>query len=116
MLSRLHALTKRPVAISEFASTTSTSSGTSVAAKSQWIVDAFKYLHAQNIKMVIWFNLAKETDWAVFGGPSGDSTFNHKGNTYNTYSVYKSAVEASSFISSDAANPRLLTDAQFAGF
>lgn len=116
MLSRLRVMTKKPVSITEFASTTVTSSGTSVAAKSQWITDAFNYALAQDIKMVVWFNGAKETDWAIFGGPSGDSTFNYNGTTYNTYSTYKAAVSSSPFVPSDTANPRLLTDTKFAGY
>jgi hypothetical protein len=65
--------------------------------------------------MVVWFNEAKETDWAIFDGPTGDSTFNYNDTTYNTYSTYKSAVTSSSISSTDPTNPRLLTDAQFAG-
>ncbi len=116
MIRRLRTLTKRPLSITEFASTTATTSGPSVAAKSQWITNAFNYILAQNIKMVVWFNDAKETDWTVFGGPSGDSTFYYNGNTYNTYTAYKTAVGSSNFISSDTSNPRLLTDAQFGGW
>lgn len=115
MLNRMRALTSKPISITEFASTTLTSSGPSVAAKSQWITDVYKYALAQDIKMLVWFNVAKETDWAVFGGPSGDSTFNYKGN-YKAYAAYKSAVRSSSFIPSNTANPRLLTNEQFGGW
>lgn len=116
MLSRLRALTTKPVCITEFASTTLTTSGPNVADKSWWITDAYNYALAQDIKMLVWFNVAKETDWAVFGGPSGDSTFNYNGTTYNAYSAYRSAVGANSFVSSDTTNPRLLTDAKFSGY
>lgn len=115
MLTRIHALTKRPVAITEFASTTLTSSGSSVKAKSEWIAAAFNYILAQNIKMVVWFNQDKEADWATFGGAKGNSTFYYKNKTYNTYSAYKKAVRSSHFVSSDTANLRLLTDNQFRG-
>ena len=116
MLGRLKALTKRPIAITEFATTAATSTGINVAAKSQWIRDMLGYALAQDVKMVVWFNEAKETDWKVFGGFSGDSYFDYSGQRHNTFSAYKSGVGSSSFIPSDPANPRLLTDAQFAGF
>ena len=116
MLNRMRALTTKPISITEFASTTSTIAGPSLTAKSQWITDVYKYALAQNIKMVVWFNLAKETDWAVFGGPSGDSTFDYNGMSYKAYTAYKTAVGSSSFVSSDTANPRLLTDTQFSGY
>jgi beta-mannanase len=115
MLDRLRRLTNKPVAITEIGSTTETSQGINIAAKSGWIIEAFNYILSRNIKMVVWFNEAKETDWAIFGSPTGDSTFNYNGTTYNTYSTYKSAVSPSSILSTDPTNPRLLTDAQFAG-
>ena len=116
MIGRLRALTTRPLSITELASTTSTTSGISVAAKSQWIADAFNYALAHNIKMILWFNQEKETDWAVFGGNRGDSTFTYNGTTYNTYAAYKTAIGSSSFVSSDVTNPRLLSNDQFGGW
>lgn len=115
MLSRLRAMTTKPVAITEFASTTSTSSGTSLPDKSQWIADAFNYAVTNNIKMVVWFNQDKETDWAAFGGGRGDGTFTYNSQTYITYDTYNTSVGTNSFVSSSSTNLRLLTDAQFAG-
>jgi beta-mannanase len=115
MLQRLRGLTKRPVAISEFATSSLTSSGNNTKAKSQWIGEAFQYALAENIKMVIWFNKDKETDWAAFGGVKGDSTFQLKNTVTNTYSAYRKAVSSRRFISTNSRNPRLLTDSQFAG-
>lgn len=116
MLSRLRAITTKPISITEVATTPATPSGISIAGKSQWIADFFNYVLAQNIKMVVWFNDSKETDWTVFGGLIGDSYFDYNNSRYNAYSAYKSAIGSSNFISSDTTNPRLLTDAQFAGF
>ena len=96
MLNRLRLLTNKPVAITEIGSTTETSQGIDIAAKSGWIIEAFKYILSRDIKMVVWFNEAKETDWAIFAGPTGDSTFNYNGTTYNTYSTYRLAVSSSS--------------------
>jgi len=115
MIDRLRAVTTRPLAITEFASSTSTSSGTSVAAKGQWLTDTFKYTLAQNIKMIVAFNEDKETDWAAFGGSRGDSTFTYSSQTYITHAAYNTSVGASNFVSSSSINPRLLTDAEFAG-
>jgi beta-mannanase len=111
MITRLRALTARPLAITEFAST---SEGNGVSGKSQWVSDTFTYFAGQGVKMVIWFNEDKETDWAVFGGTGGDTTFKYGRTNYNGYASYKTAVGAHG-IPSDTTNPRLLTDAQFAG-
>ena len=114
-LSRLRALTTKPIAITEVATTGDTTTGTSVAAKSQGIIDFLKYALDRDIKMVVWFNDAKETDWKVFGGFSGDSQFDYSNKRYNAFSGYKASVGSSIFVPSNPANPRLLTDAQFAG-
>lgn len=115
MVARLRALTSKPLAITEGASTTATVSGASVAAKSGWVTEFFNYLLANDIRLVAWFNEDKETDWAVFGGARGDSTFKSGRTTYRTYAAYRSAVGFDALIPSDPGNPRLLTDAQFAG-
>ncbi|MGL4620025.1 glycoside hydrolase family 26 protein [Chroococcidiopsis sp.] len=116
MLGRLKALSTRPISITEVASTPATPSGISTDAKAQWISNFYKYILANDIKMVVWFNFSKETDWSVFGGPSGDSYFDYYYNRYNAYSSYKNAISADAFVPSDPNNPRLLTDAKFAGY
>ncbi|MDV2993463.1 MAG: Endoglucanase H [Chroococcidiopsis sp. SAG 2025] len=115
MLHRLHRITSKPVAIGEMATTTTTTAGNQIAAKSQWITKIFKYTHSHNIKAIAWFNQDKETDWAVFGGDRGDSTFVNNGKTYKTYSAYKLAIRDRSWISANTKNLRLITDAEFAG-
>jgi mannan endo-1,4-beta-mannosidase len=115
MISRLRTITTKPLNITEAASTSTTATGPSMQAKSQWITDFYAYVATNNIKMVIWFNEDKETDWAVFGGGNGDGTYRYGRTTYKTYAAYKTAVGSSNLIPSDSANLRLLTDAQFAG-
>ncbi|MCA1991335.1 MAG: hypothetical protein LDL41_04700 [Coleofasciculus sp. S288] len=115
MMTRLQAMTTKPLAITELGTTTTTNSGISLAAKSQWVTDAFNYALAKNIKMMLWFNQDKETDWAAFGSSQGDTTFTYNLKTFKTYAAYKSAINSNSFVSSSATNPRLLTDSQFAG-
>ncbi|HEY8563746.1 MAG TPA: glycosyl hydrolase [Pyrinomonadaceae bacterium] len=115
MTNRLRALTAKPLALTETGSTTSTTSGTSVPAKSQWLTDFFNYLAARDVRLVAWFNEDKETDWAIFGGLNGDGSVKIGRTTYKTYNAYRTGVGSSSLVGSSAANPRLLTDAQFAG-
>lgn len=116
LLTRVRGLTTRPVALTEFASTSATVTGTSVSAKSAWISDVFAYVTLNQIKMVCWFDDNKETDWAFFGGANGDGQYKFGRTTYRTYSAYKTAISAPAFSASDPANPRLITDAQFAGY
>ena len=115
MLTRLRAITTKPVAITEVGSTTATSAGVDVAAKSAWISRLFAYTQERDIRMVAWFNEDKETDWALFGGVNGDSVFAVGRTKYKTYASYKAAVGGAGFVGTSAAQPRLLTDTQFAG-
>jgi mannan endo-1,4-beta-mannosidase len=115
MTGRLRALTSKPLALTETGSTTSTLSGVSVAAKLQWTTDFFNYLAARDVRLVAWFNEDKETDWAIFGGGGGDGTFTLSRTNYKTYSTYRTGVGSANVVGANAANPRLLTDAQFAG-
>lgn len=70
----------------------------------------------RHVPAIAWFNQDKETDWAVFGGDRGDSTFVDNGKTYKTYSAYKTVIRDRNWISTNAKNPRLITDAEFAGW
>jgi beta-mannanase len=115
MIGRLRALTAKPLALTETGTTSSTLSGISTAAKSQWLTEFFNYLAARDVRLVAWFNEDKETDWAIFGGTGGDGTFTFSRTNYRTYSAYRTGVGSSNVVGANANNPRLLTDAQFAG-
>jgi len=115
MLARVRTKTAKPVALTEFASTSASGSGTSVPAKSAWISDLFAYAVSSQIKMLCWFNEDKETDWAMFGGANGDSTFKVGRTSYKTYAAYRAAVAVNVFATPTPTNPRRITDAQFAG-
>ena len=116
MTARLRVLTpNKPLAVTEVASTSSTVAGADVTAKGAWISDLFSWLPGHDVGMVVWFDTDKETDWAVFGGSGGDETYRSGRTTYRAYSSYRRAVTGTAMIGSDPANPRLLTDAQFAG-
>lgn len=117
MLARVRALTARPMGLTEFASTSTTTAGANLAAKSQWIGDVFAWATANNIRMVCWFNEDKETNWAIFGGVEGDGDYKVGRTTYRTFAAYRTAVQAGTWATPNAAaNPRLLTDSQFAGY
>lgn len=115
MVSRLRAITNKPLTITEVASTTARGAGTDITAKTQWLTDTFNYAIAQNINMIIYFNEDKETDWAVFGGTRGDSSFTYNSQIYITHTGYSNSVGTSDFVAPNIADPRLITDTQFAG-
>jgi mannan endo-1,4-beta-mannosidase len=79
MIARLRKLTTKPLAIPEYATTSSTTKGASEAAKSEWISAFLKYSRAKDVRMVAWFNEDKETDWAMFGGRLGDGSYTGDG-------------------------------------
>jgi len=114
MVDRLRAISARPLALTETATTTLSASGPSVAAKSEWTTALFDYAAAAQARMVIWFNQDKETDWAVFGGARGDGVFKYGRTSYRTYSAYRAAVTRPEVIGSSGQG-RLISDAQFAG-
>jgi mannan endo-1,4-beta-mannosidase len=116
MIGRLRTLAVgKPLSITEYASSTATTGGPNVAAKSQWITAVQTYVLAKDVRLVAWFNEDKEADWAVFGGSNGDSSYRSGKVVYKTYTAYQNAVLRSEFIGSNKNNPRLLTDAQFQG-
>lgn len=115
MIGRIRALSVRPVALAEFATTSSRPFGSSMADKLTWINEMFTYAANEDIRLVSWFNQDKTVDWAIFGGINGDGKYTYLTKPYKTYSSYKASVQAPNFISSDTVNVRLLTDAQFAG-
>jgi beta-mannanase len=69
-LSDLKALTSKPIMLAEVASSTVGGS------KSTWITNMFKQLllHPE-IKAFIWFDLNKETDWAITSSSASASAF-----------------------------------------
>jgi hypothetical protein len=79
MLARLRKLTTKPLAIPEYATTSSAVGGPSAAAKSKWIGEVFNYVTTKDVRLVAWFNEDKETDWTVFGGRLGDGTYTGDG-------------------------------------
>lgn len=117
MVARLRAISWRPLALTETASSSTRAGGVDVAGKSAWITAFFGYVAqaAVDARMLVWFNEDKETDWAVFGGANGDEAWRVGRRQYKAYSTYRTAVRDPRLLGSDTANPRLLSDAQFRG-
>ena len=112
MRGRIAALSpNKPVAITEVASTATTTTGINAAAKDAWITQLASYVKTNNIRMIAWFNEDKETNWSMFAGQYGAT----QENGFNVYPAYKTFVQDASVLAADETNPRILTDAQFQG-
>lgn len=112
MVSNIRTFTSKPMGINEVGCQTSGGS------KASWITDYFSFVQDNDIRMSLWFNHDNGADHnnAVFGGSTpGDSTYPGLLATYETWSTYSAAVQASWLLTTDADNPRLLTDARFLG-
>jgi hypothetical protein len=133
MVSKLRSITTRPVSINEVGTGTLTQAdlapaqpptvGATPAEKGAWIADYFDYIAKAGIGMSLWFNVDKESDWAVFSqadNPAdpmtrGNCTYTAGGVTYNTYCEYAAGIRSQYFTASDPKNPRVVTDAEFLG-
>ena len=121
MLNRVQDLTDKPVALTEFASSSVPESGNGhqPQQKAQWIQDAFEFVADNDIKMTCWFNVDKtggdESDWAIFGGERGTSQVSIGGTQYAVYEAYNRTVSGSDYLGARPDYPPLLTDDEFAG-
>lgn len=115
-LSFIDDLTNKPVAITEFASSSETENGDhDPAAKNEWLTDAYAYLEANNVQMSLYFDLTKETDWSVFDAQYGHTTAEVDGTSYEVYPAYRDAVTNDGVLGPDPDHPRILSNAEFAG-
>jgi mannan endo-1,4-beta-mannosidase len=114
MVSRLRAMTARPLALAEVGSTSLTSRGDDAQAKGQWITELFAWVQQHRIRMVCWYNVDRGAEFAVFGGVKGDQTVTVSGRSRQVYSAYRTAVQA---LRPTLSTPerRLLTDQRFGG-
>ncbi len=115
MVQRLRALSARPLALTETAATTATTGGVDLAAKSAWITQLFGYATTADVRMLVWFNEDKETDWAIFGGSAGTETWRAGRTSYKAYTAYRLGVQPAAIVGSNPKDPRLLGDALFQG-
>ncbi len=112
----LRGLTEKPIAITEFGTSSETEDGGhDPERKAAWISEAYKYLLGEDIRMTLYFDMIKETDWAVFDTEHGTETVEIGGREYRGYSEYKEAVTETGIMGPHPNHPRLLTDTEFAG-
>jgi mannan endo-1,4-beta-mannosidase len=114
MVTRLRALTAKPLALAEVASTSLTTRGDDAEAKGQWIAEFFAWVRTQPIRMVCWYNIDRDAEFAVFGGIGGDATVRVEGRDVRVFTAYAEAVRAW-VPAASVRGPRLLTDDRFGG-
>ncbi|KAL3766421.1 hypothetical protein ACHAW5_008658 [Stephanodiscus triporus] len=75
MIARLRAATRALLSLTETASTSVREGGAAdIAGKSAWIAQFFNYTQAAGVRMVIWFNEDKETDWGDASAAAATAT------------------------------------------
>ncbi|APX98228.1 hypothetical protein BB347_11135 [Natronorubrum daqingense] len=117
MRTRLTDLSDRPLSIPEFGSTSVRDGEHDVSAKDEWIDDVFEYIEANDIRMVCWFNVDKETDWAVFGGARGTDTFEdeRRDERYRVYDSFRERVQRGDYVGGSTQTPGVLSNDHFQG-
>ena len=113
MVGRLRALsTSKPICINEYATTSIVAGNVSdIQSKNAWLIQLCAYIDQKQIKMASCFNSDKETDWAIFNGAHGNTLWNN----ISGYTGYRDCLQSNNWIVPDQSNPRIITDAQFAG-
>lgn len=114
-IDRMRALADKPIALPEFGTTSLTEGGHNAERKGEWIESAFDFIGERDVKMACWFNVVKETDWAIFGGERGTDTFVHDGTEYPVYGEYRAAANRDGVLVRNDGHPRRLNDDEFQG-
>ncbi|TKX43688.1 hypothetical protein [Halorubrum sp. ARQ200] len=86
--------TNLPLAIPETGCSSAYNGERRPALKSQWLVDAFELFNEYGVELVGWFNMSKETDWAVLESVSSGMAILHEqvklnGRQYDCYPRFK---------------------------
>ena len=115
MVERMRALADKPLAIPEFASTSLRGGRYDPPKKAEWIADAFAYVRRERIRMACWFDIDKETDWAVFGGERGTDGYRQSGARYRVYESYRRAANEGHVLEAKPASEGVLSDGTFTG-
>ncbi|CAF3779384.1 unnamed protein product [Rotaria socialis] len=113
MIARLQNLSStKPICINEYASTSLVTGNISnITAKYDWLQQFCTYINNKQIIMTSYFNIDKETDWAIFGGVRGDSFFGN----HSAYTAYRDCLQSNDWIIINSTNPRLISDEEFSG-
>lgn len=108
-------ITDKPLALTEFGCSSETEEGgNDPEGKNAWIVSVYEYFAERDIRMSLWFDIVKETDWAVFDVDPAPSSVDIDGVEYGKYPAYREVV-TSDGIPSHPDHPRHLTDEEFWG-
>lgn len=93
MLDRMQALSDNPLSFPEFGSSSYRDGQYQPVEKAEWIDGVFDLVERYDVRMVCWFNVDKETDWAVFGGERGTETHaDDESGAFNVYREYRDRV------------------------
>lgn len=114
-LTAVRGVSEKPLVISEYGCSSMVDGKSDVARKGRWIREAFDYFEQRDVRMALWLNREKETDWAVFGGSAGTETFVHEGTRYTAYREYRTALDADWVLPAYPGHPRRLTTPEFQG-
>ncbi|WP_254537892.1 glycoside hydrolase family 26 protein [Halomarina litorea] len=87
MVERCRALTDVPLCIPEFGSSSQIAGRFDPARKTGWLHSAFDLFADLNVQFACYFDIDKETDWAVFDTPTAPTVINERGT--RVYPAYK---------------------------
>ena len=112
----LRSIAEKPLAITEFGCSSAVNGDDhDPARKDAWITDAYEYFRSVDVRMALWFNLTKETDWAVFDAEVGVETATVDGEEFEVYPAYREVLAGDGVLGPRADHDRVLADAEFRG-
>lgn len=115
VLEDIRSVTDKPLALTEYGTSSAYGDEHRPELKAEWIEKIFEYIVNEDIRMACWFNVDKETDWAVLGGERGTGTWDYDGTTYDVYPEYRTEIRERDALSAHPDHPRRLTDEEFTG-
>lgn len=94
MFERVTALSEKPLCVPEFGTSSYRDGEYRPSDKSAWITGVYDHLDVWDVEMACWFNVDKETDWAVFGGVRGTDVYSDAqgSKTYQVYDAFREEV------------------------
>ena len=109
-------ITDAPIAITEFGTSSLTDDGEhDPEKKDEWIRDAYAFLGDENVRMALYFDFVKETDWAVFDTPHPSDIVEINDREYGVAAAYKEVATNDRILPANEEHPRTLTDDEFQG-
>lgn len=107
MLDRVTDLAEKPIALPEFGTTSYRDGRYRPNEKAEWIDAVFDLIERRDIRMACWFNIDKESDWAVFGGERGTDIYTDDplSRTYNVYETYRERGTADRYVTNEDGSP-----------